>query len=100
MKPTTQMEITKLISKLPNKSSYGHDMISNKLLKSLTRSISFPLLIIFNQLLAEGIFPKSMKLTEVIPLYKGKESDKVINYRPIPLLLTISKILEKLSITD
>ena len=36
-----------------------------------------------------------MKMAEVIPLYKGKEFDKVINYRPISLLITISKVLEK-----
>ena len=96
MKPTTQMEITKLIHNLPNKSSHGHDMISNELLKSLNKSISYPLLIIFNQLLGEGIFPNLMKLAEVIPLYKGKESNKVVNYRSISLLLTISKVLEKI----
>ena len=36
-----------------------------------------------------------MKQTEVVPLYKGKDMDIVINYRPISLLITISKILEK-----
>ena len=36
-----------------------------------------------------------MKLAEVIPLYKEKEFDKVINYRPISLLITLSKVLEK-----
>lgn len=37
-----------------------------------------------------------MKMAEIIPLYKGKESDKVINYRLISLLLATSKILEKI----
>ena len=37
-----------------------------------------------------------MKLAEVIPLYKGKDQDQIINYRPISLLITISKVLEKL----
>ena len=37
-----------------------------------------------------------MKDTEVIPLYKAKEKDLCKNYRPISLLLTISKILEKI----
>ena len=36
-----------------------------------------------------------MKYAEVIPLYKGKEFDKVVNYRPVSLLITISKVLEK-----
>ena len=37
-----------------------------------------------------------MKMAEVIPLYKGRELDQVINYRPISLLITISKVLEKI----
>ena len=46
--------------------------------------------------LEQGIFPDLMKKAEVIPLYKGKERDLCMNYRPILLLLTISKILEKI----
>ena len=36
-----------------------------------------------------------MKLAEVVPLYKGKNPHEECNYRPISLLTTISKILEK-----
>ena len=32
----------------------------------------------------------------MVPLYKNKETDKVINYCPISLLITVSKLLEKL----
>ena len=37
-----------------------------------------------------------MKVAEIIPLYKGKEEDHVVNYRPVSLLMTISKVLEKI----
>ena len=37
-----------------------------------------------------------MKKAKVIPLYKGKDQDQVVNYWPISLLVTISKILEKI----
>ena len=43
-----------------------------------------------------GVFPDQMKVAEIIPLYKGKEEDIVINYRPVSLLMTISKVLEKI----
>ena len=96
MKSTTQYEVEQLIKKLPNKESHGHDMISNNLLKSLGNSISLPLTVIFNQSIIDGTFPDQMKIAEILPLYKRKESDQLVNYRPISLLLTMSKLLEKI----
>ena len=92
-------DIEKIINLLPAKTSSGHDGISNKLLKDLNCTISYLLLIIFNQSLETGIFPEKMKMAEIVPLYKGKEEDKVINYCPISLLMTTSKILEKIIYT-
>ena len=37
-----------------------------------------------------------MKIADVIPLCKGKDCEEVINYRPISLLITSSKLLEKI----
>ena len=37
-----------------------------------------------------------MKMADVVPLYKSKSEYECTNYRPISLLLTISKLLEKL----
>ena len=99
MSLTSIEEIEKIIHELPNKSSHGHDTISNILLKKLKTSISYPLKLIFNQSITQGMFPESMKLVEVIPLYKGKCMDFVENYRPISLLITISKVLEKIIYT-
>ena len=96
LKHTTQEEIRKLIEGLPNKTSSGWDGISNILLKKLSSSLLCPLNIIFNQSIHKGEFPTQMKKAEIIPLYKGKEVDIVINYRPVSLLITISKVLEKL----
>ena len=95
LKPVTLPEIERIVVHLPNKVSHGHDKISNILLKQLCPSISFPLCTIFNQSLTEGKFTSAMKQAEVIPLYKGKEFDKVVKYQPVSLLLTISKVLEK-----
>ena len=93
---TTQEEIRKLIEGLPNKTSSGWDGISNILLKKLSSSLLCPLNIIFNQSFHKGEFPTQMKKAEIIPLYKGKELDIVINYGPVSLLITISKVLEKI----
>ena len=66
------------------------------MLKRLYEALSCPLTGIFNQSILQGIFPNMMKVAEVIPLYKGNERDLVVNYRPLSLLMTISKVLEKL----
>ena len=96
MTPTTKYEIEKLIGGLENKTSSGHDHVSNILLKKLKKSLLVPLEIIFNLSISEGVFPHLMKSADVIPLYKAKERHSVTNYRPISLLTTLSKILEKI----
>ena len=46
--------------------------------------------------LEKGIVPDCMKTAKVVPIYKSKQKDQFTNYRPISLLPTISKILEKI----
>ena len=94
--PTNPTEIRKIISNLKNKNSSGIDDISNVLIKRLIDSLVEPLSIIFNKSLEEGVFLDRMKIAEVVPLYKGKSRIYKENYRPISLLITVSKILEKI----
>ena len=93
--PTTSNEIKELIKKLPMKTSSGHDNISNVMLKRLNESTITPLSMIFNKSLEEGIFPERMKLADVVPMFKSQDRSECTNYRPISLLLTLSKLLEK-----
>ena len=81
--PTSQQEVDCIIDGLLSKSSSGHDDVSNILLKSLKPSLTYPITLIFNQSLETGTFPERMKLAEVIPLYKNKATDHLVNYRPI-----------------
>ena len=84
------------IDKLENKSSSGHDGISNKLLKVLKFELSKPLTLIINQMITTGVFPDSFKISKIIPLFKKGDSSLLSNYRPISLLPTISKIFERI----
>ena len=93
--PSTRNEIQKLITELPPKCSSGPDNVSNVLLKELAPILSEPLSIIVNQSMQTGIFPDIMKMAEVVPLYKGKSRENETNYRPISLLTTMSKVMEK-----
>ena len=69
--PTDENEIKKISTELPSKTSSGHDQISNVLLKEIIGYIVEPLSHIFNQSIQNGEFPDSMKLADVVPLYKN-----------------------------
>ena len=58
--------------------------------------ICTPLANLFNRSLTEGKFPSCMKLAEIVPLHKGGPPNVPNNYRPISLLITVSKLLEKI----
>ena len=91
--------ILKLVQSLQNNSYSGTDGISNVMLKTIAPFIIKPMYNIFNRSLKNGTVPDSLKLAKVIPLYKGKDSGsqfEYTNYRPISLLQSMSKVLEKL----
>ena len=66
----TENETIKTINRLENKSSSGHDGISNKLLKFIKNELKTPLTLLINQMITTGVFPQSFKFFKIIPLYK------------------------------
>ena len=94
--PTTEEEILKIISILKPKTSTGNDEISSKLIKQSSKIISKPLCHIINLSLSSGIVPNNMKIAKVIPIYKNEDPKLIKNYRPISLLPSFSKIIEKI----
>ena len=96
LSPTDCAEIRSLIMNLPSINSSGYNEISNNLLKKLCTSLLNPLEIIFNKSLMDGVFPELMKMADVAPLFKSKLENEANNYWPISLLITISKVLEKI----
>jgi len=95
LSPTDHCEVARIIDQLKNKKSSGIDGISTKLIKTLKNEITKPLSVLINKSLAEGVFPKELKIAKIIPIYKAKDRDSLNNYRPISLLPSISKIYEK-----
>ncbi|CAF4942058.1 unnamed protein product [Pieris macdunnoughi] len=94
--PCTTLEITNIIKTLNTNCSSGIDGINTKTIKCVVDHISEYLSICFNKLLHNGEFPDSLKKARVAPIHKSGPKTEPGNYRPISILPTISKILEKI----
>ena len=70
------------------------------MLKGAAKAVSKPLTILFNRSLDESIFPDTWKIANVIPIYKKGSASDPSNYRPISLLCSIGKLLERLVFKD
>ena len=79
---------------MKNKSNYGYDSISNKLIKSACQVLVRPLTLIVNQSLHTGVYSSQLKLSRVKPLFKHGNKSQFNNDRPISLLPSLSKIFE------
>ena len=57
--------------------------------------VSEPLTHIINLPIQHGIVPDEMKIAHVIPIFKSDDQPLFVNYRPISVLRSFSKILER-----
>ena len=94
--PVEAPEIEREISCLKDNKSTGPFSAPIKVLKSIKKVISHPLEMLFNMSFSLGIVPSSLKISNVIPIYKKDSQYSLSNYRPISLLSVFDKLLEKL----
>ena len=81
---------------MDTKKSTGYDSIPPRMLKPVARQLSPHVSSIFNNCVDSQIFPENAKLAEVIPLFKKDDSLVMKNYRPVSILPSLSKILERI----
>jgi Notch-like protein len=96
---TTTAEIEKIVRSLKSRNAHGYDGISVKILKASSHFISSPLNCIFNRMLSTGTFPSRLKYAESKPIFKKGDKNKMVNFRPISLLTSFSKVFEKVIYT-
>ena len=92
----SEHEIIKITKDLKPKFSSGPDQLPTKVLKDLVPSIIKPLTNLINRSLLQGYVHQRFKESIIIPLHKGERKDLISNYRPISLINSMSKILEKI----
>ena len=87
--------VNSFLSSLDGTKSTGLDCIGPRLLKLAQNVLSPSLTFIINKSITSGIFPSIWRHAKVKPLYKSGAKDELNNYRPISILPTLSKIIEK-----
>ena len=97
---TTPEEVRTILSGLKRRKAPGVDNIPNKALKILGRRGTVALTNIFNAAIRLQHFPLSWKMATIIAIRKpGKNPALPASYRPISLLPTAGKVLERLLLT-
>ena len=93
---TSLDEILSIVRNLRNPKAPGQDNVNNILIKNLPPKGFEYIKFIINSCLKFNHFPKVWKHAKVIPIPKpGKPANELSSYRPISLLSSISKILER-----
>ncbi len=83
--------VLKQLLNLEDGKAVGLDKISPKLLFILAS----PLTKIFNLLISTGIFPDEWKVARVVPIHRKGSLQDTGNFRPVSILFTLSKLLER-----
>ena len=89
-------EVWKQVKKISIHKSTAITNINGKLLKDCLLHTLPQLTHLFNKIIQTNRIPQSWKESIVVPLHKGGDKSNINNYRPISLLPTPVKILEKL----
>ena len=91
----TEEQAIELLQNLNPAKSTGLDGVSAKMLKSTALAIAPSLTKLFNISISTGCFPIDWKGVWITPLFKSSDPSLPKNYRPISILLIVSKLLER-----
>ncbi len=90
------VDVEKCLKLLNPCKAFGPDNVSPRLLKEGAEQLAPSLCMLFNVSLQTSKFPQQWKMANVIPLYKKKDKASISNYRPVSLLSSIGKVMERI----
>ena len=76
--------------------NHNPDNINNYILKTCARELSYPLSNLLNFSFSTSKVPKILKQANITPVFKKDDPTDCKNYRPISLLSTVGKVIEKI----
>ena len=89
-------DVHKILSSLAPDKAKGIDNIGPQILKACSLSLYILLSHLFAQSLNNSSIPQEWLIHLICPIHKSGDKSDVSNYRPISLLCTVSKVLERL----
>ena len=92
---STQTMLNYIYSTKPKLGKDDNDL-SMRLLHDVAPAIAKPLCHIFNKSLESGIFPKNMKVSRCVPIFKNGSPFDLDNFRGVVMINSFSKIFEKI----
>ncbi len=87
--------VQKQLTGLATNKATGLDGVGPKLLKIAAPVIAGPITRILNLSITTGIFPNKWKTAKVTPTHKKDNITDKNNFRPISILTTLSKLIER-----
>ena len=94
--PVSPECIQMYILKLQANKAVGHDGIQNLFIKLSNNHTSASLCYIFNHCISIGTFPNDLKMADISPIFKKRDSLLRENYRSVNILTAISKVFERI----
>ena len=94
--PISESSIHNVIINMDSSKAYQTDKIPPQILKDNVDICTITLSSDFNRCIYNGIFPNNLKHADITPAFKKAERLSKINYRPVSILPTLSKVYEKL----
>ncbi len=92
----TKSDISDAINRLSSSPSSSIDHITAYMIKASKTGLLDVLEYLFNLSLSQRQFPSCWKISKVTPLLKSGNPSDVNNYRPISIIPTVGKILERI----
>ena len=93
-KSVTEGSVLGIVSQMSSSRAIDVYGLSNQIVKHVIDVIVGPLTYIINLMFLQGVFPDSLKLTKITPIFKKGNKDQPECYRPIAVVPIISKVIE------